>query len=213
VECPFAISDPRVKDVTASKFPITRNWVLDDFMGGVLRGDNHDPTQIQKEYVQWQRETDTATKMEEMQRWVDVSQAHGLWLITVTHGIQGIGYQAVTSDTLRTYFNYLADRQDRLWVATFQDGAKYARERHSGKVTTVASGDRITVTVTHTLDKALYDLPLTVKTTLPADWTLAHFTQGKDTRWLPIHHEGDATYVLYRVAPNGPAATLDKAAN
>jgi peptidoglycan/xylan/chitin deacetylase (PgdA/CDA1 family) len=213
VECPFAISDPRVKDVTASKFPITRNWVLDDFMGGVLRGDNHDPTQIQKEYVQWQRETDTATKMEEMQRWVDVSQAHGLWLITVTHGIQGIGYQPVTSDTLRTYFDYLADRQDHLWVATFQDGAKYARERHNGKITTKASGDRIEVTVTHSLDKSLYDLPLTVKTPIPADWKLAHFQQGQDARWLPVHHDGDAAYVLYRIAPNGPPATLEKAAN
>ena len=213
VECPFAISDPRVKDVTASKFPITRNWVLDDFMGGVLRGDNHDPTQIQKEYVQWQRETDTATKMEEMQRWVDVSQAHGLWLITVTHGIQGIGYQPVTSDTLRTYFDYLADRQDHLWVATFQNGAKYARERHSGKVTTAVSGDRIQVTLTHTLDKKLYDLPLTVKTPIPGDWKLAHFQQGQDARWLPIHHEGDGPYVLYRMAPNGPPATISKAAN
>jgi len=213
VECPFAIADPRVKDVTASKFPITRNWVLDDFMGGVLRGDNHDPTQIQKEYVQWQRETDTATKMEEMQHWVDVAQAHGLWLITVTHGIQGIGYQPVTSDTLRTYFDYLSERQDHLWVATFQDGAKYARERHNGKVTTSMSGDRIQVTVTHSLDKTLYDLPLTVKTTLPAGWQLVHFQQGKEERWLPIHKDGDAAYALYRMAPNGPPATLEKAAN
>jgi hypothetical protein len=187
--------------------------VLDDFMGGVLRGDNHDPTQIQKEYVQWQRETDTATKMEEMQRWVDVSQAHGLWLITVTHGIQDIGYQPVTSDTLRTYFDYLADRQDHLWVATFQDGAKYARERHNGKITTKDSGDRIEVTVTHSLDKSLYDLPLTAKTPIPADWKLAHFQQGQDARWLPVHRDGDAAYVLYRIVPNGPPATLEKAAN
>ena len=37
VEAPFGLDDPRVKDVVASRFPITRNWVLDDFMTGILR--------------------------------------------------------------------------------------------------------------------------------------------------------------------------------
>ena len=31
------------------------------------------------------------------------------------------------------------------------------------------------VTVTHSLDKKLNDLPLTVKTRLPAGWKVAHF--------------------------------------
>jgi len=76
-----------------------------------------------------------------------------------------------------------------------------------------AGGDRIEVTVTHSLDKKLYDLPLTVKTRLPGDWKLAHFQQGQDARWLPVHHEGDSTFVLYRMAPNGPPAVLEKGAN
>src|SRR5438309_8677905 len=107
----------------------------------------------------------------------------------------------------------LADRKPRLWVATYQDAAKYARERHASTVDAKAGSERIEVTVTHSLDKKLYDLPLTVKTRLPADWKLAHFQQGKDARWLPVHHEGDSTFVLYRIVPNGPPAVLEKAAN
>ena len=34
VEAPFGTDDPRVKEPVASRFPITRNWVLDDFMTG-----------------------------------------------------------------------------------------------------------------------------------------------------------------------------------
>jgi len=67
--------------------------------------------------------------------------------------------------------------------------------------------------VTHSLDKKLYDLPLTVKTLLPADWKLAHFHQGTEARWLPVRHDGDSTFVLFQIAPNGPPAVIEKAAN
>ena len=213
VEAPFGIDDPRVKDPVASRFPITRNWVLDDFMTGILRGGRTDPTTSTKEYVQWQRGPLAATSLTEMKGWVDTSLDHGIWLVLVIHGIEGVGWEPLTTENLRAYFDYISDRKPRLWVATYQDGAKYARERHASTVVAKPGQDRIEVTVTHSLDKKLYDLPLTVKTRLPADWKLAHFQQGSDTRWLPIHHEGDSTFVLYRVAPNGPPAILEKAAN
>ena len=213
VEAPFGIDDPRVKDVVASRFPITRNWVLDDFMTGILRGGRTDPTTPTREYVQWQRGPLAATPLADMKGWVDTSLAHGIWLVLVIHGIEGVGWEPITTENLRIYFDYIADRRSRLWVATYQDAAKYARERHASTVGAKAGSERIEVTVTHSLDKKLYDLPLTLKTRLPADWKLAHFQQGPDARWLPVHHEGDSTFVLYRIAPNGPPAVLEKAAN
>jgi peptidoglycan/xylan/chitin deacetylase (PgdA/CDA1 family) len=212
-EAPFGIDDPRVKDVVTSRFAIARNWVLDDFMTGILRGNRTDPTKSTKEYVQWQRGPLAATKMEEMKGWVDTSLAHGIWLVLVFHGIEGVGWEPLTTADLRTYFDYITERQPRLWVATYQDGAKYARERHASKIDEKTAGGRFEIVVTHSLDKKLYDLPLTVKTPLPADWKLVHFRQGKEERWLPIHHEGDSTFALYRVTPNGQAAVLEKAAN
>ena len=70
--------------------------------------------------------------------------------------------------------------------------------------------DPIEVTVTHTLDPKWYDLPLTAKTTLPADWKLVRFRQGTEVRWLPIHREAGKTFVQYRIAPNGGVARLEK---
>jgi len=213
VEAPFGIDDPRVKDVVSSRFPVTRNWVQDDFMTGILRGGRTDPTTSTKEYVQWQRGPLTATPLAEMKGWVETSMDHGIWLVLVFHGIEGIGWQPITTENLRIYLDYISDRKPRLWVATYQDAAKYARERHASAIVAKVGSDRIEVTVTHSLDKKLYDLPLTVKTRLPADWKLAHFQQGNDTRWLPVNHEGDSAFVLYRIAPNGPPAVLEKAAN
>ena len=53
--------------------------------------------------------------------------------------------------------------------------------------------------MTHSLHKKPYDLPLTVKMRLFADWKLAHFQQGHRARELPVHHEGQSTFVLYRI--------------
>jgi len=69
------------------------------------------------------------------------------------------------------------------------------------------------VSVTHTLKADVYDLPLTARTTIPADWRLVRFRQGDDVRWLPVHREGGEPFVMYRIAPNGKLARLEKAEN
>ena len=212
-EIPYGINDKRVSQIITSRFPVARNWVLDDFMQGFMRGDRHDPASSGKEYVQWQRGIAARTTREEMQGWIGKSIEHGIWLVLVIHGVEGIGYEPLPTDTVRNCFDDIADRQRVLWAATYQDGTKYARERMSSAIKTNLSGDTIEVTVTHSLDKRLYDLPLTARTAIPADWKLVRFKQGSDVRWLPIHREGEASYVLYRIAPDGTIATLEKAPN
>ncbi len=212
-EIPYGIDDKRVSQIITSRFPVARNWVTDDFVEGFMRGNWRDPTQSKKEYVQWQRGIASRTTREMIKGWIDTSNEHGIWLVLVIHGIEGIGYEPVTTDTLRNCFDDIVDHQRTMWAATYQDGVKYTRERMNSSVKTNLSGDAIEVTVTHSLDKKLYDLPLTARTALPADWKLVRFKQGSDVRWLPIHREGDSTYVTYRIAPDGTAATLEKGQN
>jgi len=158
--------------------------------------------------VQWQRGPVSKTPIEEMTGWIDKSLATGTWLVLVIHGVEGIGWEPVASANLRSYFDYMKAREDRLWVATFQDAAKYARERMKSNVTTKHAGEAIEVSVSHSLDPKLYDLPLTARTTVPAAWTSAQFTQGKVARTLLVQREGDKPYVMYRVAPNSEVARL-----
>jgi peptidoglycan/xylan/chitin deacetylase (PgdA/CDA1 family) len=213
VEAPYGIDDPRVRPVVASHFPLTRNWVTDEFMEGFLREDRRDPTTSKKEYVQWQRGPLTRTTIDTMKGWVDTSIAHGIWLVLVFHGIEGIGYEALTTDTMRTYLDHIKEHESHLWIATFQDGAKYARERVNSSVRADLSGEKIQVAVSHSLKPDLYDLPLTARTTIPSDWRVVRFQQGDDARWLPVHRVGDESFVLYRIAANGKVAVLEKGAN
>jgi peptidoglycan/xylan/chitin deacetylase (PgdA/CDA1 family) len=213
IEAPYGIHDPHVQPILTSRFHLTRNWVTDDFMEGFLRDDRRDPAASKKEYVQWQRGPLTRTTMDMMKGWVDTSIANGIWLVLVFHGIEGIGWEPLTTDTRRAYYDYMKQQEGHLWIATFQDGVKYARERVHSKLTTTRSGESIAVTLNHSLDPRLYDLPLTARTMIPADWRIVRFDQGGDVRWLPVYREGDKTWVMYRMAPNGKPATLEKAPN
>src|SRR5688500_9661800 len=159
IEASYGIHDPRVEKILVPRFPLTRNWVTDEFMDGILRGDGRDPAAMKREYVQWQRGPLTKTSVEEMTGWVDKSLTTGAWLVLVTHGVEGIGYQPVPAANLRAYFDYMKAHENRLWVATFRDAGKYARERMASEVTTTQAGDTIEVTVSHSLDKKLHNLP------------------------------------------------------
>ena len=213
IEAPYGIDDPRVRPIVASRFALTRNWVTDEFMDGFLRDDRRDPTTSTKPYVQWQRGPLARTTPSDMKGWVDTSIGHGIWLVMVFHGIEGIGWEALTTDTMRAYLDYIKAHEPQLWIATFQDGAKYARERVNSKVQAKTAGETIEVSVTHSLKSDTYDLPLTARTTIPADWRLVRFQQGEDVRWLPVHREGGESFVQYRIAPNGKVAVLEKGAN
>ena len=212
IEAPYGIDDERVRKILLTRFPLTRNWVADsdDYMAGIMRGSSQDPATFTREYVQWQRGPVSSTPLEAMTGWVETSLAHGIWLVLVIHGIEGVGYEPLPAERVRAYFDYIKARESRLWVATFQDGGKYIRERMRSTVTTRRVGQAIEVSVTHSLDPRLYDLPLTARTTVPAEWTTVRFRQGKETRTLQVKHEGGGSAVIYRVAPNGGLARLER---
>ena len=185
-EIPYGVNDRRVCQIMTARFPVARNWVLDDFMEGIMRGNRRDPGQATKEYVQWQRGIATRTTREEVQGWLDTTIQHGVWLVLVIHGVEGIGYEPLPTEMVRNCFDDIVDHQRVLWVATYQNGTQYTRERMHSTVKTNLSGDTIEVTVSHSLDKKLYDLPLTARTAIPADWKLVRFKQGGDGAGSPF---------------------------
>ena len=161
--------------------------------------------------MQWQRGLVSKTPAEERNGWIEKSLATGTWLVLVIHGIEGIGYEPVPAADLREYLDYIKAREDRLWVATFKEAAKYARERMASNVTIKQAGNAIEVTVRHSLNPKLYRLPLTAKTTVPNEWGTVRVSQGDMKTTVPVRREGSTSYVMYRITPNGPAARIERA--
>ena len=137
-ECPYGTEDERVMEYALKVYPALRNRMPEPFLEELNRWNSMDPGASQKEYVQWQRGPLTATPMELMKSWIDTLVVHdNIWLVLVFHGVDGIGWEAKPKEELEEYFQYIKEREDHLWVATFKDVTRYIRERMDGKVHTL----------------------------------------------------------------------------
>jgi len=192
-------------------YPALRNRMPEPWLKEIDRASKVTPGPNTKDYVQWQRGGTTKTPLPLMKSWVDTT-AHrkDTWLVLVFHGIDGMGYEALSSTMLDEYFHYIRSKEDHLWVATFGDVTRYIREREASKVATNNRGDKITVSLNHPLDKGMYYLPLTLKTYVPSGWKNVKATQGKQTHQLQVKNDDKGSYVLYQAEPNGVNIVLAK---
>jgi len=208
-ECPFGIDNQRVMKAAHKIYPALRNEMPRPYLTEINRGDDTDPRQSDKKYVQWQRGPLTDTPMRRMKSWVNTSlQRNNIWLVLVFHGVDGIGWQPLTHQELNKYFTYIKKRQDKIWVATFKDVTKYMRERVNGKVKVSEDGPKIDINLTHTLNPVIYNLPLTLKTYVPNDWQTVQVKQGKNIQDAKTKHSQGESFIIYHAKPNSNTIIL-----
>lgn len=202
-ECPFGTEDERVMEYALQVYPALRNRMPHPWLEEMNRGSDEDPRQSGKVYVQWQRGALSDTPMSLMKSWIDTSlEKENIWLVLVIHGVEDIGWEPLTKEELEEYFNYIKQKEDRLWVATFKDVTKYIRERMNATISSDTKDDKITVTLSHSLDKEMYDLPLTLKTYLPSEWNRVSVMQGERVNQVRAELDEGGTYILYQASPN-----------
>lgn len=212
-EVPFGTEHERAMEYAHSFYPALRNRMPEPYLEELNRSSRQDPGSFEKEYVQWQRGALQRTHLPLMKSWIDTTAAHdNIWLVLVFHGVDGIGWEALSSDTLDTYFRYMRSNEEALWIATFGDVARYMRERMSATVTSEQKGKKILVELTHPLDTLQYDLPLTLKTYVPASWQEVQMEQGAQGAKKQLRAQSDSlgTYVLYRAMPGAGRVLLSK---
>ena len=217
MEGPFGVSDPRVMEYLLRLYPAPRNIMRDPYLEILLRGSRKAPGSSDREYVQWQKgpdgtkndENTTDTSLEEMKAWVDSTLVHdNIWLTLVFHGIDDRGWSALPHERVDAYLEYIKEKEDRLWVATFGDVTRYVRERMAARVDARDAGDELIVTVTHPLDPKWYRLPLTLKTYVSSDREVMRVRQGDRDERVRVREEGGRRYLLYRVSPGEGPVTV-----
>jgi peptidoglycan/xylan/chitin deacetylase (PgdA/CDA1 family) len=202
-ECPFGTENERVMEYAYKIHPALRNRMPEPFLEEFNRGSKRTPGTSDKEYIQWQRGPLTKTPMELMKSWVDTLLVRdNVWLVLTFHGVDGIGWEAKPHQEHKEYFQYMKQHEDKLWVATFRDVTKYIRERMAAKVDVKEKDERIVLDLKHSLDKDLYNYPLTLKTYIPDDWTSVTITQGNNTLKSTSAKDEKGSYILYRAMPN-----------
>jgi peptidoglycan/xylan/chitin deacetylase (PgdA/CDA1 family) len=208
-EVPYGYEDDRVMQIAYGIYPALRNRMPENFLKEIDRSSRALPHPTDRDYVQWQRGPLSKTPLSLMESWVDTTCANkDMWLVLVFHGIDSLGWEPTPIPKLAAYFDYIRQKEDQLWIATFGDAARYMREREHAIVNASETPGTITVSLTHTLDKNMYDLPLTLKTYVPAKWEKVTVTQGAATQKVAVQHDEKGAYVLYQIKPNTANALL-----
>jgi peptidoglycan/xylan/chitin deacetylase (PgdA/CDA1 family) len=202
-EIPFGIEHPRAMKYALPYYAALRNLMTDPYMQEINRGYRTQPGSTNKEYVQWQRGGTTKTSLALMKSWVDTTLAHdNIWLVLVFHGVDSLGYEALPHELLDTYFQYIKAHENDLWVANFSDVAKYMREKMYASVDMTQNDDHIIIQLRHSLDAKTYDIPLTLKTYVPAKWKKVKVKQQGHGEETQILKDVRGNYILYRAIAN-----------
>ncbi|MNI15691.1 Endo-1,4-beta-xylanase A precursor [compost metagenome] len=152
--------------------------------------------------------TTTAVQLDD---WTDIGIAKGNWLILTGHGNDGEGWSSPPLSLYDSHYGYVAQRKDALWNGTFAEVGKYLRERQNAtaKATKAASG-AIEVKLEGTLDPAVYNEPLTLRTKVPAEWNEVTLTRGATSYNLKPVREGEGAFVYYEAVPGTQMLVISK---
>lgn len=209
-ECPFGTEDERVMEYALEMFPALRNRMPEAYLEEINRSGKFDASQnYGKEYIQWQRGPLSKTTPELMNSWVDeILTREDTWLVLVFHGIEGIGWEAIPEDRIRTYFEYIAGKSKEVWVAPFRDVTQFMRQRMNTELTKSVSKDMISLKLESGLDPYWYRQKLTLKTYIPSTWKSVTFQQGKETEILEVQNDAGGSFVQYNVDQHGGELSL-----
>ena len=146
-----------------------------------------------------------------MKSWIDTLSAHdNIWLVLVFHGIDNIGWEPLKHEQLAAYFQYIKDKQENVWVATFQDVTKYMRERMAATIREEKTKNGILILLKHSLYRSLYELPLTIKTYVPSSWRSVSKKQNGSTKTLQLSSDKKGKFVMFQALPNSGNITLSR---
>ena len=107
--------------------------------------------------------------------------------------------QKITDD----FLNYLKQKENKLWIATFPDVAKYAQEYDTHHLKIIKNKEtEITFDLTDEMQDKIYDYPLTVKIRIPNNWYTITSTQNGKTLPQKIITYNFNQYVLVKVVPD-----------
>jgi len=202
-ECPYGTENERAMSFAHRVYPALRNRMPETFMEELNRASHESPGSFNKEYVQWQRGATTKTPLPMMKSWIDTTASNDkIWLVLVIHGVDGVGWEALSSELLDEYFQYIKSLDTELWIATFADATKYLRERMNSTVNTSENNGKITISLTHSLDKSMYDIPLTLKTYVSSKWKEVQVRDGSKKKLVYPQKDENGSFVLYQAEPN-----------
>jgi peptidoglycan/xylan/chitin deacetylase (PgdA/CDA1 family) len=128
------------------------------------------------------------------------------WCVYLFHGINGTepgAYSPIPADTIRASLVYLQAHQDKFWVSSFGNVARYIRERNCVSVKELSSSDStLTIRVTDTLNNSVFNYPVTIRRPLPQNWIAATVSQNSKSVGAQLVSVNSIKYLMFDVVPD-----------
>lgn len=121
------------------------------------------------------------------------------WFVSVFHGV-GRDFMSIPLTDFEKYLACLDSLRDLVWVAPMGQVIRYATERKAAKI---VQKNGIQVILPDSLDPFIYNVPLTLETLLPTDWTIVKIRQGNRYRFFNTLEDDRGRFVRYESLPNG----------
>ena len=167
--------------------------------------------------------TDDLDELIDMENYLSYSISSGDWGTLMTHevypfaqipdALAGGAWYPMSTEWLNALCQFLKTKSDSkdIWVSTFGNVTKYIKERDDFTSAVLSqTSTQIKITGTDKLDNTIYNYPLTVDITVPADWNKAIVSQGTFKDTLTTFISGTSTIVRTKFLPDGGTLTLDK---
>lgn len=134
---------------------------------------------------------------------IDAAVEKGVWVSYCIHNIltpSTASGNYILEDHAERLFSQAAGYGSDIWIATYTEATKYYHEWSSATVSSSydAASDSITVSLTDGERDDIYDMPLTVKLSVPGTWSSA--TVGGEALEIRTAPNG-SLYVYVNVAP------------
>jgi len=128
----------------------------------------------------------------------DVNYYRG-WGSTHFHDIRTNEKRKTTDD----FLNYLKQKEDKLWISTFPNVAKYAQEYATHQLKVTKNGeDIIEFSLTDDMQDAIFNFPLTVKVRIANNWVNTKATQNGIPIKTKVITYNLNKYALLKVVPD-----------
>ncbi|UCC94482.1 MAG: polysaccharide deacetylase family protein, partial [Candidatus Omnitrophota bacterium] len=134
--------------------------------------------------------------LEEVEYQLDQSEALNAWFCVHMHGI--------TSEKANRLSQFLDELLTRnIWVDTLGTIVRYMREKIFSTLTILSeSSNEITLDLTHPLNNDIYNIPLTIRSTVPLSWDEVEISQDESTFVIEPVIENNEAVVYYDAIPN-----------
>jgi len=154
----------------------------------------------------------SVNKVKDFRTKADQASTSKGWLVYLLHGIDNDGgYSPLASDTLKASLQYLKENDNKFWVNTFGNVARYVRERDCVSVIeTSVTETSINLAITDTLKNEWYNFPLTIRRPFPAGWSNATITQNGQPVNSSAVEVNSIRYIQFDVVPDGGSVVISK---